>query len=91
MAVKKYLEKGEILVCNDSHGDASIASIDECYELTGVYNRRSNERFSISTKNLEEYMILKKKIDITKGLMEKMGKGSHTRILPQDTYSEKSN
>ena len=58
-AVKKYLEKGGILVCNNSHGDASMASIDPDYELIAVYNRRSDEKFSISNKNLKEYLIPK--------------------------------
>ena len=75
MAVKKYLKKGGILVCNDSHGDASMASIDADYELIAVYNRRTDEKFSISSKNLEECMVPKKKVEITKEFIEKTGKG----------------
>ncbi len=75
MAVKKYLKKGGILVCNNSHGDASIASMDADYELTAVYNRRTDEKFSISSKNLKEYIILKKKVKVTKESLEKTMNG----------------
>ncbi|QMU55168.1 MAG: hypothetical protein GKS07_09925 [Nitrosopumilus sp.] len=74
-AVKKYLRKGCILVCNNSHGDASMASMDADYELTAVYNRRTDEKFIISSENLEEYMIPKKKVKIAKESIEKTMNG----------------
>ena len=74
-AVKKYLGKEGILVCNNSHGDASMASMDPEYELIAIYNRRSDEKFSISSKNLQEYMIPKKKIKATRESIEKTMKG----------------
>ena len=74
-ATKKYLKKGGILVCNNSHGDASMASIDADYELIAVYNRRSDEKFSISEKNLEDYLIPKKEVDVTRELLEKTMRG----------------
>ena len=74
-AVKKYLKKGGILVCNNSHGDASMASIDPDYDLIAVYRRRSNEKFSISNKKLEDYLIPKKSVKVTRELLEKTMKG----------------
>ena len=74
-AVKKYLKGKGILVCNNSHGDASMASIDPDYELIAVYNRRTDEKFSISKKKLNEYLIPKKEITITKEFLEKTMKG----------------
>jgi hypothetical protein len=74
-AVKRYLKEGGILVCNNSHGDASMASLDPDYELIGVYNRRSDEKFSISDKNLKEYLIPKKDIEVTKDHLQKTNKG----------------
>lgn len=74
-AVKKYLKKGGFLVCNNSHGDASMASMDPEYELIAIYNRRTDEKFSISSKNLQEYMIPKKKIKITRESIEETMKG----------------
>jgi len=62
-ATKKYLKKGGILVCNDSHGDASMASIEPDYELIAIYERISDEDYSILDENLKKYLIPKKKID----------------------------
>lgn len=75
-AVKKYLKKWGILVCNDSHGDASIASIDADYELISVYNKKSDDKYSISNKNLDEYLIPKKNVKITREFLEQTMKGA---------------
>lgn len=74
-AVKKYLKKGGVLICNNSHGDASMAAIDSQYELVAVYNRKSDEVFNISDKNLEDYLIPKKKASITKKELQKTMRG----------------
>ena len=74
-AVKKYIKKGGILVCNNSHADASMASIDKDYELVGVYNRVTDEKFRISDKNLDKYLIPKKEINITREILEKTLRG----------------
>ena len=74
-AAKKYLKKGGLLVCNNSHGDATMASLDPDYELIAIYNRKSDETFTISSKNLNEYLIPKRKITITKKDLEKTMKG----------------
>lgn len=61
---KRYLKKGGILLCNDSHGDATLAYCDEDYEFVGVVNP-SNE---IETQNLNSYFQFARKrpIDIQK-------------------------
>lgn len=64
-AVKEYLKSGGILVCNNSHGDASMASLDPNYKLVAVYRRKSDDNFSISSKNLETYLIPKNGIEPT--------------------------
>ena len=74
-AVKKYLKKGGILVCNNSHGDASMASIDPDYELIAVFNRRTDEKFSVSNKNLDKYLIPKNGKKINKKNLEKTMRG----------------
>lgn len=58
-AAKPYLKKGGLLVCNNSHGDASMASLDSDYTLMAVYNRKTDDKFTISDKNLEAYLIPK--------------------------------
>jgi len=35
-ATKKYLKTGGILLCNDSHGDATLARFDHDFEFIGV-------------------------------------------------------
>lgn len=59
-ACKKYLKVGGILVTNNSHGDASMACLDEDYEFIGVYQRRSDTHYTIKTTGLEEYFVPKK-------------------------------
>ena len=56
---KACLKSGGILVCNNSHGDASLAFLDEEYELVGTYRRKSDQKFIISQKNLENHFIPK--------------------------------
>jgi len=58
-AVKSYLKIGGLLVCNNSHGDASLASLDPSYQLIAVYKRLADDKFTISAENLEDYMIPK--------------------------------
>ena len=64
-STKNYLKKWGILACNNSHGDASMASFDPDYKLIAVYNRRSDDKFSISDKDLGEYLIPKKEISLS--------------------------
>ena len=73
-ACKQYLKIGGILVVNNSHGDASMASISPDYEFIAVINKRSSN-FTISTLNLEKYFIPKKEIEITEEFLEKHMRG----------------
>jgi hypothetical protein len=52
-----------------------MASMDSDYKLVGVYNRKSDDKFTISDKNLNEYLISKKHIDNPKEVLEKSMKG----------------
>lgn len=58
-ATKGYLKKGGLLVCNNSHGDASMASFDPEYKLIAVYRRKTDDQFSISDKDLSSFLIPK--------------------------------
>ncbi len=73
-ACKQYLKIGGILVANNSHGDASMASVDPEFEFVGVINRR-NSKFNFSAGNLHSYFILKKKIEISREYIESIGRG----------------
>ena len=71
---KKYLRKGGILVANNSHGDASMASIDPDFKFIAVVHKRS-KKYYYTSKSLEKYFIPKKSIKITKDVLLKRGRG----------------
>jgi hypothetical protein len=74
MHCKEYLKIGGILFANNSHGDASMASIDKDYEFVGIM-QKSKGKHRLSEKNLGEYFVPKKETDITKEYLEKIQKG----------------
>ncbi|WZL82370.1 hypothetical protein QBE53_04500 [Vallitaleaceae bacterium 9-2] len=63
-STKKYLKDEGILLCNDSHGDATLAYLDDAFEFIGVVD--ANNR--IATKQLDQYFQFarQRKIDIEK-------------------------
>jgi len=71
---KRYLKVGGILIANSSHGDSSMASIDNDYEFIGVIHLR-NQKYYYSQKNLEKYFIPKKAIIITEEYLERRQRG----------------
>jgi hypothetical protein len=71
---KRYLKLGGFLVVNNSHGDASMASIDNNFEFFAVLNLR-NRKYYYSQKNLEQYFIPKKSILITEEYLERRQRG----------------
>ncbi len=79
-ATKKYLKSGGILLCNDSHGDATMAKFDNEFEFLGVIGR--NNKFT--KRNLEEYFVLSKntKVDLIK-VKEKM-KGPKYKLMTEN-------
>lgn len=69
-----YLKIGGLLLANNSHGDASMASIDPRYELVGVINHRG-ERFSLNVNQLEGYLIPKSGTPVTIEALLASGRG----------------
>lgn len=53
-ATKKYLKMGGILLCNDSHGDATLARYDDDYEFIGVIGKNNK----IISTHLDSYFVL---------------------------------
>ena len=68
-STKHFLKVGGILLCNDSHGDATLARFDEDFEFIGIVD--SNNK--IQNSNLDNYFVLPKEkpIDL-KAVREKM-------------------
>lgn len=73
-ACRPYLKIGGILIVNNSHGDASMASISPYYKHIAMINKRNN-KFTFSSKKLEEYFIPKRDIEITEKYLEKHQRG----------------
>lgn len=73
-ACKKYLKVGGILLANNSHADASMASIDGDYDFIAVANSR-NGKHSLSEKDLDLYFVSKSTIETTREYLEKTQKG----------------
>ena len=72
---KRYLKIGGILLVNNSHGDASMAHLDEDYRFMGAINHR-NDCYKLTTENLESYFVPKKAdLEITKEFLEKHQRG----------------
>lgn len=61
-ATKKYLKTNGYLLCNDSHGDATLAMQDKDYKLIAVMT----ENYQIKRRGLDQYFKLKgnKAIDL---------------------------
>ena len=70
----RYLKPGGVLVANNSHGDASMATLDSRLRLVGVVHARNN-RHSLETDSLDRYMIPKRQLDITANYLRKMQRG----------------
>jgi len=71
---KRYLKIGGILLVNNSHGDASMASIDEDYIFIGAV-LKTGGKYRISEKNLSEYFIPKKPVQTTPEYLEEIQRG----------------
>lgn len=72
---KRYLRVGGVLAVNDSHGDASLASIDPDYALVGVLRGRG-DRLRVVEDGLAAYFEPKqKKTKVTEALLRKQGRG----------------
>ncbi|MCM3281746.1 hypothetical protein M3591_14730 [Exiguobacterium sp. MER 193] len=69
---KYYLKPGGILLCNDSHGDATLAQFDKTFELIGVMGS-TNE---LMQTGLYEYFQLPKGKDVNVAEVKKTMRGS---------------
>lgn len=70
-ATKKYLNDDGVLLCNDSHGDATLAYLDEDYDLIAIIDQHNK----LVTRHLDQYFVFKneRKIDREKVLATMKG------------------
>lgn len=73
-ACRQYLRIGGLLLANNSHGDASMASIDPQFDLAAVVKRRG-ETYRPSTRDLDEYLVPKNEQQVTRELLERTNRG----------------
>lgn len=79
---KRYLKVGGILVANNSHGDAGLASIDPEYQLIGVVQGRGDRLF-VKEDDLDAYFKPNKETNVTEELLLKLGRGiGYTKTAP---------
>ena len=71
---KNLLKKNGLLISNNSHGDASMAHLDEDFNFYGVIDYQ-NKKYYLKSDKLDEYFIPKKNITVTKELLEKTNRG----------------
>lgn len=83
-ACTRYLKPGGLLVANNSHGDASMASLDERLRFLGAVHARG-DRYRLVTDDLDRYFHPKKELLISPSYLRKMGRGvAYTK--PADYY-----
>ncbi|MGI2336766.1 MAG: class I SAM-dependent methyltransferase [Dehalogenimonas sp.] len=73
-ACKRYLKVGGILLVNNSHGDASIASLDQDYQFAATITKR-NGKYRINQNNSEGYFVPKSGKVITTREIESLSRG----------------
>lgn len=79
-ATKQVLKKGGILLCKDSHGDATLARFDEDFELVGIVDNKKK----IQSNNLEDYFILPKGKTIDLEIVKKKMKGLKYKLVAEN-------
>jgi len=78
-AAKNNLKVGGILLSNDSHGDASLANLDEDFQFIGVVDNNK-----IKNKNLEKYFKLPKEKSINLKKVKEEMKGLKYKLRAQN-------
>ena len=85
---REYLRKGGILVANNSHGDASLASIDADFRFVAAVNRRG-ENFWFSRTPLDEYFVPKKNVEVTRESLHETKQGiGYTRAAAEYVFEK---
>ena len=69
-----YLRPGGLLLANNSHGDASMASLDARYRLVGVLQTRA-DRYRVSDTTLDSYLVPKRGVAPTVDDLHRTNRG----------------
>jgi hypothetical protein len=71
---KRYLRAKGLLVVNNSHGDASMASIDRDYRFIGAISIQRGE-YRLIEENLDIYFVPKKDLEISEQYLGQIQRG----------------
>ncbi|MBU9673332.1 hypothetical protein KQ939_00430 [Planococcus sp. CP5-4] len=77
---KRYLKLGGILLCNDSHGDATLARFDQDFEFIGIVNGNNK----IEQDNLERYFQLAKDKPVDLKIVKEKMKGLNYTVAAEN-------
>jgi hypothetical protein len=76
---RRYLKLGGLLVVNNSHGDASMASLDDAFRFVGAIQCR-NGLCRLDTADLDSYFVPTRELDLTPAFLRRMKRGvAYTR------------
>ena len=79
-ATKKYLRTGGILLCNDSHGDATLSRFDDDFEFIAVIGKNNK----IIDSNLAEYFVLPKSKEVDLVQVKEKMKGPKYKLTAEN-------
>lgn len=84
-ATKPYLKVGGILLCNDSHGDATFAKMDKEFQFIGIITTEK----TIQTTNLSGYFKLPKDRPIDLTIVKEKMKGLNYKQTAENYLFQK--
>lgn len=70
----RHLKVGGLLVANNSHGDASMASLDPRLEFIGAIHEKGN-RYRLDTADLDRYLVPKRPMELSPDYLRRLGRG----------------
>ena len=79
-ATKHLLKVGGILLCNDSHGDATLARFDRDFEFIGIVDSKNK----VQNNNLEQYFTLPKGKSIDFKIVKEKMKGLRYKVVAEN-------
>jgi hypothetical protein len=87
-ACKRYLRIGGILLVGDSHGDATLAKLDNDFKLIGVLEYNGDE-YEFLNDDLEKYFRFKRERPIDKEKLKSSMKGPKYKYMAEYYLFEK--
>lgn len=81
---KRYLKRGGLLLVNDSHGDASMASLDPEFQLVAIGNQTEG-KYTLSDAYLDTYFVTRADTNLTPEWVRKHLRGFKFRRMA-DVY-----